>query len=90
MDYSRQTGDATVYDSYCLFWGVVINTNGSANGVLTVYDGNPGSIVFAMTCVGADYSYGALFRKAILCETSLRIEFSGTGANVIVYYQREY
>ena len=78
--------DATVYSKTCLFYGCVLETNGTNNAVATFYDGNPGTRILKLTCKGADLSYGALLREPIKINNLLRFTLSGTGANVDVFW----
>lgn len=90
MLVSNQTGNADIFIGEALFWGAVINTDGTNNGVLKVFNGNPGTTIFPLTCVGADISYGGMLPRAVYCDTSIRITLSGTGASAIIYYQLPY
>ena len=82
------TESATVTGKRCLLYGFVIETDGANNGVVTIYDGNPGTRVVKVTCKGADLSYGLILRSPIRINNLLRFTLSGTGATVDVLWAR--
>ena len=84
---NNYASDSTVCGRACLFWGFAIETNGTNNGVVTFYDGNPGSRKIKITCKGADLSYGVILRKPIEISTLLRFTITGTGATVDVLWE---
>jgi predicted amino acid dehydrogenase len=90
MESAKFTSSDDVILVASAFHGLVINTDGVNDGTVVVYDGNPGTIKFEFTCLGADTSYGALFSKAISMETSIRFTIAGTGASVIIMYEPKF
>ena len=88
MKSKKVTSSETLMDTGGFFSGVIINTDGSNDGVVVVYDGNPGTVKFEFTCIGADKSYGAIFAEAIDIDDLLRVEISGTNATCIMLYKR--
>jgi len=84
------TASATVHGQECWFWGIVVNTDGTNNGTITVFDGNPGVRKMRIVCVGADFTYGAILYKPIRITDLLRFTLSGGNAEVEVIWEQKH
>lgn len=69
--------------------GVLINTDGTNDAAVVVYDNTAasGTVVFKETVNGAENFGGIIFGNTpILAETGLYMTITGTGASCILYY----
>lgn len=80
-------GNTTVNNGKSRFFGMVLNTDGNNNAVILVYDGNGGSEIASLTCVGADISYGVILPLPIFCGTTLYVELTGANAKATIFWQ---
>ena len=75
----------------CYLTAVQINTDGSNNATVTVYDNitNSGKILFKMTIAGTAYLGGRDWNIPMLAEIGLCAELTGTGAEMAIEYMED-
>ena len=89
MQSTLDTGDDIVRTGPCYWWGMMINTDGTNDGTVVVYDGlSTGGIkIFDMTALGADESYGIILPRGIWCGEGIYVDLTGTNAECWTFWE---
>jgi len=87
-----QTGNGQIATGKSYLVGILITTDGSNNAVATLYNGTDNSgpkLIPTLTVPGADRLGGAMLPCYIRALDGIYLELAGTGAEAVVYYDRD-
>jgi len=91
-EVTAATGSLQVSTKRALFGGVVIETNGTNDAVVNVYNSASGgttpSVIPQITVTGSDNYGGVILPHPIICNEGLYVTISGTGAVMNVLYRK--
>lgn len=85
----RLTQTTTITTNPGYFGGILIETNGSADAVVNIYDSTDTSgtqLIPQITVTGSDHYGGVIFAKPVPFLTALRVTLSGSSAAFVAYY----
>ena len=91
---AEKSADASIYDGPCLFYGLVIATDGTNDVTIDVYDNTAASGTKLLPTIviptSADIRYETIwFGKPVWCKTGIYVDITtaGTVAYMAYYFQ---
>lgn len=84
-------GTTVVTANPCVFGGVVVKTNGSADATVTVYDNTSaaGKIVMSFVVIGSE-QVGGVVNLDLTMSTGLTVVLAGTGSHAYVVWKNAF
>ena len=86
---TRLTADGVITNQPALWYGILIETDGTNNVTLVLYNSKSGAtneVIGKMIVAGSNYYGGVAYPFGIICSEGIFADVTGTGAAFWVYY----
>jgi hypothetical protein len=85
----EKTASALIYTGKCLIGGIIINSDGTNNATLTIYDNTEGTgnVLCTLVCKGDELNMGVMFNNAPrIMSNGIYATLSVAGGGTAKYY----